>query len=314
MPTKSAALTFGRCMPASTIDPLGVELGTVGAVALLDPAGGAVDADAGRHRAVRRARLEQRLPQLGGVLHRDVELPAELADVGDAGGEDRGARRPAISRQERKPNPASETSSEVSEATMSRARGPQMPIVDTSSVRSVRSWSPSSSGRWPANHGPVGHAVGAAGDDPEVVVAQPHHGQVGAEAALRVEHRACRSPCRPRRRTGRRRCPARRRAPPGPVMSKMQNADRSITAAASRMRRCSALMIGLHQRASHSCSRGITASPYSSRRPALDSYQNGRSQPAVSKKTAPSFCWESCIGESRWSRSDSYCSAGWTMP
>ncbi len=48
------------------------------------------------------------------------------------------------------------------------------------------------------------------------------------------------------------------------------------------------MMIGLHQRESHSCSRGITASPYSSSRPAFDSYQNGRSQPAVSKKTAPS--------------------------
>ena len=69
---------------------------------------------------------------------------------------------------------------------------------------------------------------------------------------------------------------------PGPSMSKTQNADRSITPAASRIRRCSALMIGLHQRASHSCSRGITASPYSSRRCALDSYQCGRSHPAVS--------------------------------
>ncbi len=73
-------------------------------------------------------------------------------------------------------------------------------------------------------------------------------------------------------------------------------------------------MIGLHQRESHSCSRGITASPYFSTRPALDSYQNGRSQPAVSKKTAPSFCWVSYIGEVRCGRSDSYCSEGCTMP
>ena len=35
----------------------------------------------------------------------------------------------------------------------------------------------------------VGHAVRAAGDDAEVVLAQPHHGQVGEEAALGVEHR-----------------------------------------------------------------------------------------------------------------------------
>ena len=97
-------------------------------------------------------------------------------------------------------------------------------------------------------------------------------------------------------------------------MSKAQNAVRSMTPAASRIRRCSALMIGLHQRASHSCSRGITASPYSSTRPALVSYQNGRSQPTVSKNTAPSFFCDSFMGESRWSRSDSYCSAGWMIP
>ena len=69
-----------------------------------------------------------------------------------------------------------------------------------------------------------------------------------------------------------------------------------------------------HQRASHSCSRGITRSPYSSSRAALDSYQNGRSQPAASKNTAPSSCCEACIGAVRRGRSDSYCSAGCTMP
>ena len=101
---------------------------------------------------------------------------------------------------------------------------------------------------------------------------------------------------------------------PGPVMSKMQNAVRSITPAASRIRRCSALTIGLHHRESHSCSRAITASPYTSSKPELDSYHCGRSQPTASKKRAPSFVCESCMGESRWSRSDSYCSAGWMMP
>ena len=73
-------------------------------------------------------------------------------------------------------------------------------------------------------------------------------------------------------------------------------------------------MIGLHQRESHSCSRGITASPYWSTRWEFDSYQCGRSQPAVSKKNAPSFCCDSCIGDFRWLRSDSYCSAGWMIP
>ncbi len=73
-------------------------------------------------------------------------------------------------------------------------------------------------------------------------------------------------------------------------------------------------MIGLHQRESHSCSRGMTRSAYSSRRWAFDSYQNGRSQPTASKNLAPSSCCEAYIGASRLSRSDSYCSPGWMIP
>ena len=48
---------------------LGVELVAERPVALLDPAGGAVDADPDRYGAVRRARVEQRVPELGGVAH-----------------------------------------------------------------------------------------------------------------------------------------------------------------------------------------------------------------------------------------------------
>ncbi len=69
---------------------------------------------------------------------------------------------------------------------MSRARGPHSPIVVNAEV-------------WSTTAAPVGqvvgeplevcHAVRAAGDDAEVVVAQPHHGEVRAEAALGVEHR-----------------------------------------------------------------------------------------------------------------------------
>ncbi len=68
----------------------------------------------------------------------------------------------------------------------------------------------------------------------------------------------------------------------GPLTSMMAKADRSTIATRSRMARCSALMIGDHQRASHSAWRGITRSPYSSSSGRLDSYQNGRSHPAVS--------------------------------
>src|ERR1700677_45021 len=67
---------------------------------------------------------------------------------------------------------------------------------------------------------------------------------------------------------------------PGPDTSKMANADRSTIAQVSRIARCSALTTGDHQRESHSAVRPSTW--YFSSSPAFDSYQNGRSQPAVS--------------------------------
>ena len=71
-------------------------------------------------------------------------------------------------------------------------------------------------------------------------------------------------------------------------------------------------MIGDHQRESHSAARPLT--PYSSTSFAFDSYQCGRSQPAVSKNTAPSACSRAWNGGSRTSRSDAHCSPGWTIP
>ena len=47
------------------------------------------------------ARLPQRVVHAGGELHRHVELPAELAHVGDARGAHDGAGRAAISRDGR---------------------------------------------------------------------------------------------------------------------------------------------------------------------------------------------------------------------
>ena len=73
-------------------------------------------------------------------------------------------------------------------------------------------------------------------------------------------------------------------------------------------------MIGDHQRESHSAWRGMTRSPYSASRPALASYHNGRSQPAASKKTAPSSRWRWQTGVRRTSRFDAHCSIGWTIP
>ena len=99
---------------------------------------------------------------------------------------------------------------------------------------------------------------------------------------------------------------------PVPTMSKMANAERSKMPADSRMARCSALMIGDHQRASHSFGRVWT--PYFSTRPAFERNHCGRSQPATSKNSPSCSSCHSCIGDLRSGRSDRYCSAGWTMP
>ena len=70
---------------------------------------------------------------------------------------------------------------------MSRARGPQSPIVHQLEVRSsIRA----AVGRQVVGEPLlVGHPVRAAGDDAEAVLGHPHDRQVGLEAALRGEHR-----------------------------------------------------------------------------------------------------------------------------
>ena len=97
-------------------------------------------------------------------------------------------------------------------------------------------------------------------------------------------------------------------------MSKIANADRSTMPARSRIARCSALMMGDHQRESHSCSRGSTASPYSPSRASFEPYHIGRSQPTVSKNTAPAAFSAAYIGATRLPRSLAHCSPGCTMP
>ena len=160
----------------------------------------------------------------------------------------------------------------------------------------------------------VRHPVRAAGDDAEVLVAEPHDREVGLEAAARREPRRVDDATDRRRRPVASRPSAARASAPGPETSKIANAERSKIPARSRIARCSALMIGDHQRASHSASRRPTRSPYSSSSGAFDSYHCGRSQPAASKKTAPSSCSRSWKGESRTSRFEAHCSSGWTMP
>src|SRR6185503_327347 len=82
---------------------LELELVAVGAVALLEPACRAVDADPERDDAVRSARLPERVPQALALFHRYVQLPAELADVRDARSQDGDATeldRPARAERE----------------------------------------------------------------------------------------------------------------------------------------------------------------------------------------------------------------------
>jgi hypothetical protein len=62
---------------------LALELGAEGAVALLEPSGGAVDADPGRDEAMRLAGFADEIPEPAALLDGDVELPAEVAHVGD---------------------------------------------------------------------------------------------------------------------------------------------------------------------------------------------------------------------------------------
>ena len=75
---------------------------------------------------------------------------------------------------------------------------------------------------------------------------------------------------------------------PGPSKSNSLNAVRSTMPTDSRICMCSALVIGDHQRASHSCSRGAHTSGNLSTSFAFDANHCGRSQPRASKNVAPS--------------------------
>ena len=164
---------------------LAVELEAVRAVALLDAAGGAVHADADGHRAIGLARLVQQVPQPGALLHRHVELPAQLADVGDPGGEHRQvAELDGAAGQEREAGVRDVVVGEAAEDVAGLRppqpdRGERRGLVDDLGVAFEVVGEPLE----------VGHAVRAARDDAVAVVRQAHHREVGAEAALGVEHR-----------------------------------------------------------------------------------------------------------------------------
>ena len=82
--------------------------------------------------------------------------------------------------------PSFETSSLVTDARMSRARGPQSPTVHQRRGEVV---DPRAVVQVVGEPLLVGHAVRAAGDDAEDLVVHPHDRQVGLEVAARREHR-----------------------------------------------------------------------------------------------------------------------------
>ena len=98
-----------------------------------------------------------------------------------------GSPATSISRQRANGKPSCEMSSLVRPDRMSRARGPQRPIVQCR--RQVRDPGAAVLGQVVGEPLQVGHAVRAAGHDAELLVAEPHDREVGAEAAARREHR-----------------------------------------------------------------------------------------------------------------------------
>ncbi|CAB5021852.1 unannotated protein [freshwater metagenome] len=196
-------------------------------------------------------------------------------------------RRGPISTMRQVPNPKPSwlMSALVSDCTMSRARGPQIPNVVMVDVWSTTCAVPSA-GHWSRNH--LRSAMPWTPPETTRKCSSPSRMMVrsllnppfglstGVYTTLPTATSIWRIAVR---------CTTSRAA--GPTTSKIAKAVRSTRPAVSRICRCSALMMGDHQRASHSAVRGITASPNFSTRPALLSYQKGRSQPTVSKNSAP---------------------------
>ena len=166
---------------------LALELGAVRAVALLQPAGGPVDADPDGDDPVRRAGLGDDVPQPRALLDRDVQLPAEIADVGDPRREH--LQRPDLDRAAAREREALVRDVVAGDARedVARARAPQPERAPR--ARLVADLRRAVLGEVVLEPLQVGHPVRAAGDDAEHVVGQAHDRQVGLEAAARGQDR-----------------------------------------------------------------------------------------------------------------------------
>ena len=130
---------------------LAVELGAVSAVTLLEPPGGAVDATARGDHPVRLAGFDEQVPEPCALLDRHIQLPAEVTDVGDAGGEH-------LDRADLDVCAAARTGSPRARRLAAQPRrgclahvGPRDPSVVHALVWSC-TWADPSAGRWSLNH------------------------------------------------------------------------------------------------------------------------------------------------------------------
>src|SRR5699024_37875 len=148
----------------------GVEFGPERAVALLDPAGGAVDAEADGNEPVLAAGFEEGVPEPQPGFHRHVELPAEVADLGDARGEH-------LQRADLDGPAGGEPEALLGDigggGTAEDVAGPGSPQTDRRPrAREVGDLG-AGLGQTVGEPLEVDHAVSGAGDDAEAVVGQP---------------------------------------------------------------------------------------------------------------------------------------------
>ena len=131
--------------------------------------------------------LPEHIPEARPLLDRDVELPAEVADIGDPGGQR--PQRPDLDRAAGREREAL-VGDVVAGRTGQDLPRPRPPEADRAprgcEVDDLRA----PVGRQLVGEPlQVGHAVQPSGDDAEVLVAEPHDRQIGAKAAAPVQYR-----------------------------------------------------------------------------------------------------------------------------
>ncbi len=166
---------------------LRLEFGPHQAITLLHPARGAVHSTAGGPDAVALAGLEQGIPQGGAVVPGGVDLPAGVADVGDA--EQTTGNTGDLDLTDRTVGRAL-LAEVVSRQLAEHGGGVGAPQTEGGDVHGRVVEPDRSVGRHVlADPELVPTTVEHAGHDPDMVVTETHHGQVGVEATVGGEPR-----------------------------------------------------------------------------------------------------------------------------